>query len=196
MQIQIPNWATRAIIPDDIPADDLAKLNTQLGTSLVGNGSEPNPVAPLLDDFVYGGGYFNRTENPGDLATSVEVANNGLIELTTIGLIVAVRGDVFRYVAFFEFAQDSDLDADVPATFPGRTYTELTDPNDPDSGVERTHTWRTWEPNHQIAEYGGKFYKSSETSQAAMPASYWIGAGLTVKTVAEYRKIQAANAQA
>jgi hypothetical protein len=190
-KIQLPTWATRAVIEDDTPADGLAKLNAALGTSLTGDGTEANPVSGLLLDFVAGGGQFSRTEAPEGLAVSGEIANGGLIKLSVVDLIVAVGGDVFGYPVFFEFANASDLDADIPDTFPGPTYKVYADDDDT-VGTDTNHTWNTWQPRHAPVGIGDKWYKSSETTQAAIPASCWVGAGLTVKSIKEYKQAQAA----
>lgn len=152
-----------------------------------------NPLILKLNDFDLGGAHWVRSESMSDPARCQGIQNISHFPLTYVDLVVGIGGDIFEMPVFFEFDSEDDLDDEVPAKFPDRTYTELADPEDPESGVTKTHTWRTWYPRHEPKEHGGKWYKSSETNEKAIPASCWAderaSGALTVKTVAEYREI-------
>ena len=192
----VPTGLTFSDIRPGLKASTLTELNkylTSVNQPTVVEG-DANPLVLKLNDFDLGGAAFTRGDAMADLATCGPIERMQHLPLPYVSLIVSVGGDLLGFPVFFEFANESDLDAYIPATFPERTYSELSDPADPDSDpVERTHTWLTWQPTHAPKQYGGKWYKSSETSAEAIPASCWVSAGLTVKTVTEYQTISQAG---
>lgn len=198
MYVKVPTGFTfsdiRAGVEDYLPAFNSWLTSKGISTVVVGS---QNPMVLALNDFDMGGASWVRGTDMADLAVCGPISNISHFPMYYVELITGINGDVEQMPVFFEFSNESDLDAEVPSGFPDRTYDTNNDPEgDPDIQV---HTWRTWSPSHEIVELGGKWYKSSETAQEAIPASCWIDEStaevdpLVVKTVSEYRKIQAEN---
>ena len=198
MRIEIPTGFTFSDIRAGLPSGSLTAFNTWLKAAGVipSNGSgdlvegSSNPLILKLDDFDLGGASFDRGSSMSDMAVCSGISNLDHFPTSYVNLICGIGGNVYGLPVFFEFDNASDLDADVPSSFPNRTWV---DDSDEDNPVTVAHTWNTWEPTHAPVEYGGKWYKSSETSQEAIPASKWINESLAYKTVSEYREIVASN---
>lgn len=189
--IKIPTWATFNKIPVGTPVEGLAALNLALGTSLqVG---DPNPVWTDLQDLDLGGGPLTRGETLDSLSQVTPISNSSFITLDQIGLCVAVGGEAEGVQVLFEFTDEASLDAEVPSSWPNRTWMDLTDPDNP---VEVTHTFKTWcehgSPNNYPQKLGDKWYLPNnnwQNSGLLLPASTWIFSGLNYKTVKEYLEL-------
>lgn len=194
MRIELPTGLTFPTIQAGLDAEQLDGLNSWLtskGMPTVSVG-DANPFFLELMNFPAGGAPFDKSAAMNGLTKCGPITNTGHFKTLYLDLITEIKGDIYDFPVFFEFTDESDLDNEVPATFPNRTYQEV-DPDDAEQTIEQTHTWRTWESTHAITELGGKWYKSSETSQEAIPVSAWIESGLTYKTVGEYRDLQSEN---
>jgi hypothetical protein len=118
------------------------------------------------------------------------LTDRSLITVDIVKLLVSVGCEVEGYLTYFEI---DDLDAEVPAEFPNRTFTEFADPDDPESGVEKVHTWATWGQREGGSEWlyqrNGKHYRSSNNRLHAgnpgqpINASNWVSATLTAGLV-------------
>lgn len=199
MRIEVPTGFTfsdiRSGVEDHLPAFNAWLAKRGIPTVVVGS---QNPMVLALNDFDMGGASWHRGAEMSDMAVCGPISNISHFPLTYVDLVTDISGDVYQMPVFFEFSNESDLDDDVPVNFPDRTWQDGS--VDPDNPVETVHTWRTWSPSHAPVELGRKWYKSSETALEAIPASCWIEESkasidpLVVKTVNEYREIQAANA--
>lgn len=188
VRIDIPTWTTFNKIPVGTPDAGLAILNSVLGLSLVVG--DDNPVWRDLQDLDLGGGPLTRGSEMESLSRVSDITNAAFLTVEQCGMIVAVGGEVQGFPAYVELLP-AQLTDEVPATFDDATYEVPIDPNDPDGGSNTvTHTWATYEPNHPLAEFSGKHYKELATERTYLPASQWVGQGLTVLTVGEYQAIQ------
>lgn len=92
-------------------------------------------------------------------------------------------GDLEGLPLWYEVA---DLDAEVPASLPNRTYLDSDE-------AEQVHTWNTyyagqWSP----VEHDGKWYPPAQDvwdGGRLHDLSVVLGSGLTHKTLAEYQAI-------
>lgn len=188
--LSIPTWATFNKIPVGTPPTGLGALNYALSLSLVEG--DDNPVWPDLQDLDLGGGPLTRGSLLTDLAQVTPIENTSFIGVSNAQLAVAVGGEITGMEVYFEL---DDLGDDVPESFPNRSYAdpESVDPENPTMIV---HTWATWGSagdSHAPELIGDKWYKSSADAAnlgQPIPASCWVSAGLTVKTVAEFIAIR------
>lgn len=178
--IRIPTWVTFNKIPVGTPAVGLAILNGALGASL--SPGDANPVWQDLQDLDLGGGPLTRGQTLDSLATVDEIQNAAFLEIAQVQLAVALGGEVDGMLVYFEI---DDLTDEVPAEFPNRTYTVLSDPEDLGSGVETAHTWETWgayegdSAGDLPVQVGEKWYRTSRDRNNGgdyMPASAWVPA--------------------
>lgn len=188
--LALPTGLTFSDIREGIPPQAIPTLNAVFQTALE-TGSD-NPVVLRLNDFDMGGAAFLRGAGMSDLAYCGPIENISHIPETYLQLMVGVGGDLLGYPVWFEIP---DPTADIPATFPNRTYEELVDPEDPEAGTTTTvHTWETWgastRPDLLPQEINGTWYRSnkcpyfSEHKYAKgvgmpLPASSWVASGLT-----------------
>jgi hypothetical protein len=159
-------------------ADAIALLPLQPG--------DPNPLFQICDAIAREGGDVSVGSGPFEIASIGKVQRAEWLEAAYGQVLVMTGGDAEDLVVYFEI---DDLTDEVPATFPNRTYTELSDPEDPESGVEVIHTWATWGQNSGGSEWlyerNGKHYRSSNnrlhSGNPGKPinASAWVMASLT-----------------
>lgn len=169
--IRIPTWATFYKFPEDTPSVGLAALNTMLGTNL--SAGDVNPVWPDLQDLDLGGGPLTRGAGSESISQVTEIENTSFLKVTQAALAVGIGGEIDGWEVVFEI---DDLTAEVPASFPDRTYTE--------DEVTNTHTWATWgldgnRPDLAPEQIGDKWYRTSQLGSslgAPMPASQWVPA--------------------
>lgn len=182
--LSIPNWASFHKIPVGTPPEGLAAINAALGTTLAVG--DINPVWPDLQDIALGGGSFIRPGPLAAIANSSPIENTSFLKPQQAQLAVAVGGEVTGMEVYFEL---DNLDAEVPATFPNRTYIvppepvpepepvppeldeegnpiepEPTPEPEPVEPVVGVHTWATWGrdgESHAPVQIGDKWYKSS-----------------------------------
>lgn len=197
-------WIPSALTLNKLTTETAAIVNavhTALSLPTVSAG-QTNPYYLDLNDLDMGGAPFTRDAEPG-LAVCGPIQNVAYLTPQYAQLIVAFgavaaqmlgigAGDIEGMPVFFEL---DSLSGEVPASFPGRTYTTGTIGNE----VTHVHTWETWGvvgESHRSQLIGDKYYRSSNYGQAGttLHASEWANAGLTVKTVAEYQAIVTANA--
>lgn len=144
---------------------------------------DPNPLFQITDAIVREGGSIQVGNSPLDLASAGPVVRAEWDQPHYAIASVITGGDTVGMEVVFEI---DDPAAEVPASFPDRTYTEYADPEDPESGTEVVHTWATWgldgnRPDLAPEQIGDKWYRSSQLGSAfgaPMPASAWVPAAL------------------
>lgn len=185
--LYIPTGLTFSDIREGTPEAAITALNAYLsgiGAPEV-NVGDNNPLVLRLNDFDMGGAAFYRGNAMDDLASCGPISNISHIHLPYVQLIVGVGGDITGLTVLFAVP---DKTVEVPESFPNRTHTVYSDPEDPESGVETVHTWETWgRRNDNEAEFWvekeGVQYRTSQdggNSGDPIPASAWAFAGLTV----------------
>ena len=188
-------WVPSALTLSYLTAETAAQVNAvhaMIGdprTSYVAG--ELNPYYFQLNDLDMGGAPFTRDATPGK-AVCGPIENLAYLSLDYVTLIVVFGGELEAFPVFFELDL---LTGQVPESFPERTYIDA-------EGVEQVHTWETWGvsgASHAPVQYGLKWYRSAAYGAAGtmLNASQWISyrnVGGIVKTLGEYRAIQAANA--
>lgn len=120
------------------------------------------------------------------------ITDRTLLTVDRVKLLVGLGCEIKNYLAYFEI---DDITAEVPATFPNRTHMVLSDPEDPESGVETVHTWETWGANpggipgdDLPKQVGDKWYRTSRDRNNDgdyIPASAWVPASLSGLVVLE-----------
>lgn len=198
--IKVPTWVTFNKIPYGTPSQGLAVLNAALGTSLVAasapgapDGSS-NPMWPDLQDLDLGGGHLRYRGNTMDeLAEFVGIENTSFLTIPYIQLAVAIGGEVENYGVMLELP--ANLDAEVPASFPNRSYATIDD-SDPENPVESTvvHTYATYFPEQLRKEVEGTVYVPAQAYAGRLTgdtfkASEWVASGLTVLTRSQFQAI-------
>lgn len=200
--LKLPTGLTFSDIREGLPPQSLPALNTFLaaiGKPAVAVGDD-NPLVLRLNDFDMGGAAFVRGSAMSDPAYCGPIGNIAHIPDFYIQLMVGVVGDLLSYPCDFELA---DPTAEIPATFPNRTFEQLDDPSDPESTTTTVvHTWQTWgaetRPDLLPEQIDGKWYRSNKNPYYSdngffkgvgipLNASVWVPAGLSpaVKPVPE-----------
>lgn len=152
---------------------------------------EPNPLFQICDAIIREGGSIRVGDSPLAMATVENVDRKEWQKVGYAQALVLTGGDVLDMLVYFEI---DDITAEVPATFPNRNYTQLSDPEDPESGIEVIHTWETWGANEGDSagdlpvQIGDKWYRTSRDRNNGgdyIPASAWVPASLAGLVVLE-----------
>lgn len=175
--IYLPTDLTDPVLTESAAAA-VNLVHAQLSRPLVAAGQR-NPYYDVITQIgVAEGASIVRTE---PLAACGPVANLKRVPLSLVSLVVMVAGDVEGLPVFFELSAD-------PATLDCQFSTE--------QPKEKWSTWGTYGLSHVPVQLGSKWYRSSAVGQSGklMNASEWFGKqGLTIKSLAEYQAIVAAN---
>lgn len=163
---------------------------------------DPNPFFAVIDAIKREGGQVNLGSGPTELASAFPVSRAEWQQIGYCIALVVTGGDVTGMQVYFEI---SDLSAEVPASFPNRTYSQFDEANPEAEPTEVTHTWATWYggmPGHDPIEIGGQFYCSSANTWdrgRPLAASAWAllvaAQSLVVKSVAEVQAMQPAPSE-
>lgn len=195
--LKLPTGLTFSDIREGLPSQSLPALNeflAAIGQPAVSVGDN-NPLVLRLNDFDMGGAAFLRGNAMDDPAFCGPIANIAHIPGFYIELMVEVGGDLLSYPCDFEI---TDPAAEVPATFPNRTFEQPDDLNDPESSTTTVvHTWQTWgaetRPDLLPEQIDGKWYRSNKNPYQSdngfytgvgipLDASVWVAAGLSPVT--------------
>ena len=163
------------------------------------NPGDPNPFFQIVDAVEREGGTLSLGDNPLALATATNVTRKEWLQVPYGQAAYMTGGDLMGLGLFLEFATEAALDANVPTAWPDRTYAELIDPDDPESGTQAVaHTYNTY-PGAAPVQLGDKWYKEASNGIRYLHASEWapvtlvVDAPYTVITQDAYRAIAAAN---
>lgn len=190
--IKLPAGLTFSDIRPGTPPAAIAALNAFLASAGIPavQVGDSNPLFGKILDFTNGGSPWDKPEDMAEPAYCRGIRNFKHIDAVYIPLIVDVGGDIYGMRVDFEIA---DPTADIPASFPMRTYEEPVDPADPESAMNQfTYKWNNWgnRPDMAPVEIEGKWYRDNRVPgryddgqqrghYLPLPASVWVSAGLT-----------------
>lgn len=166
---------------------------------------DPSPFFDPVDDISRDPtARLTRTySSPLDLATSGPSDRPDWNQPARLGMLAMAGGRAYwiqpenALPVWFKLTE-AQLDEEVPAEFPSRTYT--TGPIN--NQVEHVHTWRDWGvvgESHVPVELGDHWYRSSAYGQSGNHLEIaewmmWYFAGNPVLSATEFNAVQTANA--
>jgi hypothetical protein len=148
---------------------------------------DPNPLFQVIDAAKREGGNVELGNSTLDVATISGIKRDEWKRPIYAKLAVMTGGDVSNMQCFVAIPE-SDLDNEVPETFPKRTYTDPDDQSENPSTL--VHTWRTWRPVKVIEEVG---YIELSDGSNYLKASEWANTPIWVNVISRVQYTQIAQ---